>query len=94
MKLLAQEELENLEIPSMVTPSFPVKQVVYISEADGSYIGRNITSPPQPLESTSFNMFTESLGIKQFTKENKVIRLEILIINLFYFLVYKSLILR
>ena len=72
LKLLAQEELENLEIPSMVTPSFPVKRVVYISEADGSYIDGNITLPRQPSESTRFNMFTGYQTIHQREQSYKV----------------------
>ncbi|XWS40357.1 hypothetical protein CRYUN_Cryun18bG0134100 [Craigia yunnanensis] len=72
LKLLAQEEPDNLEIPSMVTPSFPVKRVMYISEGDGSYIGGNITLPPQPSESTRFNMFTGYQTIHQREQNYKV----------------------
>ncbi|XP_022762825.1 uncharacterized protein LOC111308620 isoform X2 [Durio zibethinus] len=72
LKLLDQEELENLEIPSMVTPRFPVKRVVYISDSDGSDIGANITSPRQPSESTRFNMFTGYQTIHQREQSYKV----------------------
>ncbi|XVF68181.1 hypothetical protein PTKIN_Ptkin10aG0183700 [Pterospermum kingtungense] len=70
LKLLAQEELENLETPSEVSPSFPVKQVVYISEADD--ISGNITLLHEPSESTRFNLFTGYQTIQQREQSYKV----------------------
>lgn len=58
LKLLPTEQLENLEIPSVETPSFPVTRVVYISDTDRSSIGGNTTLTMEPTESSRFNLFS------------------------------------
>uniref|UniRef100_A0A7N0ZTY8 TOD1/MUCI70 glycosyltransferase-like domain-containing protein n=1 Tax=Kalanchoe fedtschenkoi TaxID=63787 RepID=A0A7N0ZTY8_KALFE len=59
LKLLSPEELEHLEVPTS-KPSFPVKEVVYVTEDLGSSAGGdfNASLHVDHLKAGRFNMFT------------------------------------
>ncbi|POO03194.1 hypothetical protein TorRG33x02_012550 [Trema orientale] len=65
LKLLPQEELEHLDIPSSKGSTSPVSKVLYISENDTPFLGRNIVLSGQSTNATRFNLFTGNQTLDQ-----------------------------
>ncbi|XP_061346445.1 probable hexosyltransferase MUCI70 isoform X2 [Gastrolobium bilobum] len=65
LKLLPPEKLEHLDIPVEEESSFPVGEVLYISESDSSFVGGNATLSQLRTEDTRFNLFTGNQTLEQ-----------------------------
>ncbi|XLR69108.1 hypothetical protein S83_019780, partial [Arachis hypogaea] len=60
LKLLPVEELEHLDIPVTEESNGPVNQVLYVSEGESSFVGRNAT-----FSLARFNLFTGNQTLEQ-----------------------------
>ncbi|XP_038717592.1 uncharacterized protein LOC120010802 isoform X2 [Tripterygium wilfordii] len=72
LKLLPPQELEHLDIPMLEDTRSPVKSVLYISEKDTPFLGRNTTIPQQNSEVKRFNLFTGNQTLDQRDESYKV----------------------
>ncbi|XP_020235423.1 uncharacterized protein LOC109815190 [Cajanus cajan] len=69
LKLLPHEKLEHLDIPAEEESfSFPVGEVLYMSESDESFVGGNVTLSQLRTEDTRFNLFTGNQTFEQRDK--------------------------
>lgn len=73
LKILPPEELENLEIPSVESPSFPIDRVDYVSETDGANMHGNADLIQHHTNATRFNLFTGYQTIREREQSYKVI---------------------
>ncbi|KAI5393037.1 probable hexosyltransferase MUCI70 [Lathyrus oleraceus] len=58
LKLLPSEKLEQLEIPVEEESSLPIREILYISGNDASFVGGNATLSQLRAEDIRFNLFT------------------------------------
>ncbi|TKY57758.1 hypothetical protein E2542_SST14811 [Spatholobus suberectus] len=73
LKLLPPEKLEHLDIPAEEdSSSFPVGEVLYMSESDESFVGGNVTLSQLRTEDTRFNLFTGNQMFEQRDKSFEV----------------------
>ncbi|XP_062090523.1 probable hexosyltransferase MUCI70 [Humulus lupulus] len=72
LKLLPPEELDHLDIPSSKESTSPVSELVYISENDTPFLGRNIVFSGQSTNATRFNLFTGNQSLDQRDNSFKV----------------------
>ncbi|KAL2341327.1 hypothetical protein Fmac_009267 [Flemingia macrophylla] len=69
LKLLPPEKLEHLDISVVEeSSSFPVGEVLYMSENDESFVGGNVTLFQLRTEDTRFNLFTGNQTFEQRDK--------------------------
>lgn len=72
LKLISAEELEHLDIPEDKGPNGPTKNLVYITEENDPYAGRNSTFSKQHKEVGRFNLFTGYQTLDQRERSFKV----------------------
>lgn len=66
LKLLPPEKLEQLDIPDVEEQSsFGVREVIYMSGSDASFVGGNATLSQLRAEGSRFNLFTGNQSFEQ-----------------------------
>jgi len=76
LKLLPTEELEHLDFSMDKVPADPIKQVVYITEANPASVDDGM-SFEQHSGASRFNLFTGNQSLKQRDESFKVVDLRL-----------------